>query len=319
MADSGRPALRRGTWNTEETLGLCFRIIEAVSTSLDRCIATSDLLAQLDIDETELDELIAVINMSNDGHNIARPQLENEGDYVAAYDREVVQIDAIRLSTITSALLNDLLEHEGFQEDERRGVADAVDVRGATTESQIFQQDGPQGRFHAPIARAIERGRRCRVYYRSDSDQQPAWRVVDPFPSPESIEPRENGQCYLTAWDVAKDEERHYRLDKILDFEMLDEPAQEHGFGRDSSARVPKGTLRYATIRLARPDRRSTIAWKHSEQLEVPSGSTPRYRVGYYTESWLFSQVLAAGGDIEIIEPADVRQRFVEFASVLLG
>ena len=57
---------------------------------------------------------------------------------------------------------------------------------------------------------AIQDGVRCHISYRSMDDARPRERLVDP------LRITANGdQTYLIAWDIAVDEQRTYRMDKI--------------------------------------------------------------------------------------------------------
>ncbi len=69
------------------------------------------------------------------------------------------------------------------------------------------------------LEEAVERGRRVRLRHRSPVRDEETTRVVDPIAVSVA-----DGHSYLDAWDHSVEDRRLFRLDRVIDAEVLDEP-----------------------------------------------------------------------------------------------
>lgn len=106
------------------------------------------------------------------------------------------------------------------------------------------------------VERALEVGRRVRLQYRSRGDARPRWRVLEP-----AALHLVDGDLYLTAWDLEREEPRRFKMLRASGAELLDERCVERPEMADaaslrSSVKVWKGEPVEVAVRLA-----ADVAW----------------------------------------------------------
>ena len=147
----------------------------------------------------------------------------------------------------------------------------------------------------------------------------------DRFSTPE-IEPYAlmNGRegWYVSAWDPAKDDARHFRLDRIKDATILDrtyEPrpdldpiADIEGWPRTGEVEGSRVALVWISPEQAR--------WAREERTVVAEYDDGAIVVewAFKGESYLVKEVLREAGDAAVLEPADLREAVLAAAERLL-
>ena len=188
-------------------------------------------------------------------------------------------------------------------------------VLNAPSSLQISRRatNSTYGPFYQELSEAIEDGVRCRILYRAQTDTQPAPRLIDPL----AFEAFDD-YAYLVAWNVEKDAERRYRLDRISDVELTDDSI---GRREPSDLTVEDHLAQAGTIVTVECPASSDDFSSWSGVVDVsPSPQDPcrlRVAVRVSTASWLFDQVLAAGGDMKIVEPIAWREQLLRYAQEL--
>ena len=143
-------------------------------------------------------------------------------------------------------------------------------------------------------------------------DAQARERLVDP------LRITTNGdQTYLIAWDVAVDEQRTYRMDKIEGLVLTDdsvvrhapEPATLH----DSLAQAERNAKLLMPRALA-----ERLDWPGIMSIEPNGADCSTVNVRYGSERWLLSQVIAAGGAIRILDDPALSERLCDMAKSLV-
>ena len=143
-------------------------------------------------------------------------------------------------------------------------------------------------------------------------DTQARERLVDP------LRITTNGdQTYLIAWDVAVDEQRTYRMDKIEGLVLTDdsvvrhapEPATLH----DSLAQAERSAKLLMPRALA-----ERLDWLGIMSIEPNGADCSTVNVRYGSERWLLSQVIAAGGAIRILDDPALSERLCDMAKSLV-
>ncbi len=87
-----------------------------------------------------------------------------------------------------------------------------------TTVDKTLGGDRLLGGFYPVISEAIAIGARLAIFYRASDECSPSTRLVDP----KFIEVSGDA-AYLVAWNVEKDAQRSYRLDRIANAELTDD------------------------------------------------------------------------------------------------
>lgn len=169
------------------------------------------------------------------------------------------------------------------------------------------------GACYQVLSEAIEDGARCRIAYRAHDEATAAPRLVDPYrivATPEAV--------YLIAWNVEKDAERRYRLDRIERVELTDNSVVPHAWQAASPASSlgAQGTL--ATVACT-ADCAAQLTWAGIAGARPAPDDPETTLVDVYvgSERWLFDEVLASAGAVRITAPADMVRRFVSYAKGL--
>ena len=136
---------------------------------------------------------------------------------------------------------------------ERAAVLDSVlaKVQAATGDAaagvpvDVELQVGAVPAVAAAVGAALSGRRRLRLRYVDASDVVTE-RDVDPVRLVTQDE-----HSYLLAWSLAADAERMFRVDRIVDAAVLDEPADEHPVAADADVFQPDPSGELVTVRLA--------------------------------------------------------------------
>lgn len=167
---------------------------------------------------------------------------------------------------------------------------------------------------HLPtLAEAVDVGIRCRIHYRSNRENRATWRTVDPHRLFES-----DNALYLSAWDVDKDEQRLYRLDRLSDCILTEDSVARHRYDERTlnEAFMDDGTL--SRVRFASRDAFAAADWQGILAVSGKRRGPVTVDVACTNLPWLFDQVLASDGAIELMGPRDVLDQYAAYARSLL-
>ena len=203
------PSTQRITGERMVSLGI--RLLEALSSSPDQTLGAADAAAALDIDETQVPEVVRTLASLSDRLSGARAAISIEGGTVRLRG-DAAQIMPRRLGIEGGMVLAHVLDLLNIDDETRERVRRAVMPLGQPDDAPNVAEPPRYGSCFSQLSEALSDGIRCRVAYRSLQDRDAAERLVDPIALSE-----EDGKMYLIAWDVDKDAERRYRLDRIRD------------------------------------------------------------------------------------------------------
>ena len=179
------------------------------------------------------------------------------------------------------------------------GEAGAADVAGVQVEA------APPAAAVAPVREAIESGRQLWLRYYTASRDAVTERTVDPLRLLVT-----DGQTYLEAYCHLASAIRHFRLDRIEEVRVLDEPAQQPLMDiEEVPDRVfsPDPAVPPVTLLLSAANR-----WfaEYYQAEDLPSGDLPdgtiRVRMRPSGEEWLVRQVLSLGAGVQIENRPDL-------------
>ena len=169
------------------------------------------------------------------------------------------------------------------------------------------------GTWYQRLSEAIEDGVRCSILYRSHRDTEPVHRLVDPG----RID-TDATATYLIAWDVEKGAERTYRLDRIAGVALTEDSVSVHPWNGASRAESLSEHGVRATLECS-AERAAQLAWQGIESSSPVPENPGRVRLTVYvaTDRWLFDEVLAAAGDMVVIEPRSLVEDLVSYSCAL--
>ncbi len=133
--------------------------------------------------------------------------------------RRPLRLDADEALTIVAAAR--VLVASGHDDPNLLAAVEKVErVLGSGTRLVAVELGAIDPDVLAEVRRALEDGLRLRIRYHSFGRDQVGERTVEPH----SLRSRD-GRWYLTAWCTRAEEERVFRLDRVLEAETLEEPS----------------------------------------------------------------------------------------------
>lgn len=185
-------------------------------------------------------------------------------------------------------------------------VREAVGLPRAVADSV----SGPQGPWLRELRAATTEGRRVRLTYRGRSDAAPRQRVVDPWTLRGS-----GGAWYLQGHDREAGALRTFRLDRVVDLEVLPEPrAHEPPPEPPPEPRYVPGPGDLPVELVAEPEARWLTEHVEVDEQEDLGGGRLRLRLHTDAPDHIAGLLLAAGPGVEIIDPPALADRVAELA-----
>jgi proteasome accessory factor C len=200
----------------------------------------------------------------------------------------------------------------------RHGVPSYLRPRADEMARATDFQVGAPGEWADSLDEAIARRVEVTIEYRASATADVTRKVLEPrilFP--------QGGHWYLAAWNVEKNEEHLYRLDRVVQVVLgtrvfgphhappVERYARKQLYVQSGEEREVKVLFRKVAARIANE------RWPERAQAQ-PDGSvlvTATMTPGPYLYGW----VLGFGGDAEIVAPEDVRERFRVHVEELRG
>ncbi|MDR2454616.1 MAG: WYL domain-containing protein [Bifidobacteriaceae bacterium] len=122
----------------------------------------------------------------------------------------------------------------------------------------------------------------------------------------------------LAAWDLEAEAERYFRVDRMAEVQLLDEPATAHPYRPGTSGWSGRGELRVDVVFAARERWRAEELETLAPPLALPGGSV-QVKLAVGNPEWVTRLALGAGGAIEVLAPGEVRQRVLAAARAALA
>lgn len=195
---------------SEQRLSRAIDIMEALYASGESGMTRTEICGRFDITGISLDEILEIVSTLADRESGARIICECHGERVVLTG-DAGRVLPLRLSAAEGAVLNHELESLGIEPQTAARIRHALLPEELGYNQCVFDTVN-HGSHWQQLSCAIQDGVRCLISYRSMDDARPRERLVDP------LRITANGdQTYLIAWDIAVDEQRTYRMDKIGD------------------------------------------------------------------------------------------------------
>ena len=290
-------------------------------------LEVKELLARLNVSEAELRDDITVLNVVNFGGGSYVLYAEIAADGYLDVDPEPysdhfarpARLLPVEAKALVAAI--DLIgDHfpDGTLGDVRRKVVDALGEDPLEHGLQVAHGGGDDRDLSRLISRAAHDRRLVELDYYKPNEDEFSHRTVEPYAL---INGREG--WYVAAFDPARDDVRHFRLDRIRHAHVLDEtferrpevdPAAEvAGWPRTGELPASRSARVWVSPDRARWEReRRTIA----EELEDGALVT---EIAFAGADWLVREVLTEIGDLVVLEPGDARDAVRRIAEDLLA
>ena len=295
---------------SEQRLSRAIDIMEALYAAGENGVTRDELCSRFDITGASLDEILEIVSTLADRESGARIICERRDECVVLTG-DAGRVLPLRLSAAEGAVLNHELESLGIEPQAAARIRRALLPKELGYNQRVFDTVA-HGSHWQQLSCAIRDGVRCRISYRSMDDAQARERLVDP------LRITTNGdQTYLIAWDVAVDEQRTYRMDKIEGLVLTDDSvvrhAPESATLHDSLAQAERSARLLMPRALA-----ERLDWPGIMSIEPNGAASSTVNVRYGSKRWLLSQVIAAGGAIRILDDPALSKRLCDMAKTLV-
>ncbi|MBM7775093.1 proteasome accessory factor C [Actinokineospora baliensis] len=167
------------------------------------------------------------------------------------------------------------------------------------------------------VQSALRAGRALRISYYTASKDEMTERTVDPMRVLIV-----DGRGYLEAWCRRAEGVRLFRLDRVDEVVVLDEPAAPPPYAEptDTSEGLFRAAPDQRSARLVlRPDARWISEYYPVEDVEELDGGRLRVRMRYSDSSWLVRLVLGQGGEVVVEEPAELAEAVLAQAAAAVA
>ena len=165
-------------------------------------------------------------------------------------------------------------------------------------------QDATAPEVRDPVQRAATRHQALRIRYYTASRDAISERTVDPMRLLLI-----DGRSYLEAWCRSARGVRMFRLDRIDQARLLDEPARPPSEAEptDVSAGLfqPAPGQLVAELELS-PEARWVAEYYQVDELVELDGARARVRMRYADQSWMTRLLLGLGGQVSVLSPQDL-------------
>jgi len=292
-----------------------------------RRIDASEVRERLQISDAELREDIQVLNVVNFGAGsyILYAEIDADGSIEVdpdAYSDSFAQ--PARLLPIEAKALVAAIDLIGEHLSEDALVSARERIVGALGHDpvdeglQVAMGGGDDPEVAQLVSRAIDRRRLLEIEYYKENEDEFSTRRIEPY----ALMNGRDG-WYVAAYDPAKEDVRHFRLDRIKRVEVTDErfePRPEV----DPAAQID-GWLRTGEVEEASrarvwisPER---ARWEREERTVVEdlADGAVIVELGYKGVDWLVREVLKEAGDAAVLEPPEAREAVREAAGRLAG
>jgi predicted DNA-binding transcriptional regulator YafY len=280
-----------------------------------RQLRAQDVCTRLQISDAELREDVSVLNVVNFGGGSYVLYAEVAADGTIDVDPEPYSDNFARparlLPVEAKALVAaiDLIgEHlpEGALTSAREKIVAALGTDPMEQGLQMAAAGADDSEIARVVSEAIVKRRLLALdYYKANEDEFSA-RTVEPYAL---INGREG--WYVAVFDPARDDVRHFRLDRIRAAAVLEEefePRPEVDPAADVEGWPKTGQVEAS--RLARvwisPERARWAREERTVVAELADGAVV-VQVAYAGEDWLVREVLKEAGDAVVLEPASAR------------
>ncbi len=281
-----------------------------------RRLAVTDVRERLQITEAELREDVNVLNVVNFGGGSYVLYAEITADGEIDVDPEPYSDNFARparlLPVEAKALIAaiDLIgEHipEGSLASARDKIVAALGEDPTETGLQIAVGDGDDSEIAAVVSQAIAKRRLLELEYYKANEDEFSTRTIEPYAL---MNGREG--WYVASFDPARDDVRHFRLDRIKSARVTDErfePRPEVDPAADVEGWPRTGEVpasRVARVWIA-PDRARWAREEHRVAEELADGAVV-VELSFAGTDWLVREVLKEAGDAAVLEPEDARE-----------
>ena len=305
-----RNAAKPGGLDSDRRVSIALSLLGALDAAPDARIDARTFAHDLSLSDQQLNEIIQLLQFVEDGITGARVAIRREGNQIIL-DGDAGRFGTIRFTSDESLALMQVLDRFHIDDEVKGRIQTALAPSTWQTDQNLLAGDALFGGFYQDLCEAITDGVRLEIDYQPIDADTPSTRKVDPGYITVS-----GDAAYLVAWNVEKDEQRSYRLDRISRVFTTEDSVEKHPFECASVEEGLRAAGATADLAFLRQDLFDRCDWGGLNRSDtwIDEHGRIRAQVSYVSKSWLFDQVLAAGGSLKIITPAELRRELIEYA-----
>lgn len=305
-----RNVAKPGGLDSDRRVSVALSLLGALDASPDARIDADAFARGLSLSDTQLDEIIELLQLVSDENTGARVAIRREENLIAL-DGNAGRFGVVRFTSDEVLAIMQVLDRFHIDENVRRRVQIALAPTVQQADQDLLAGDPLFGGFYQDLCEAMVIGARMKIEYQPIGEERASERIIDP-----GFITVSGDAAYLIAWNIAKDEQRWYRLDRISHVSITEDSVVNHPFERESVEESLKAAGETVEIGFWSSEFFDRCDWSGLDRLTawVDEGSTIHAMVSYVSKPWLFDQVLAAGGLLEILGPETLRKEFVDYA-----
>jgi predicted DNA-binding transcriptional regulator YafY len=284
-------------------------------------LAIAAVCERLQISDQELREDINVLNVVNFGGGSyvlyaeideATGEIEVDPEPYSDNFARPARLLPVEAKALVAAidLIGDHLP-EGSLNSARDKIVAALGSDPMEQGLQVARAAGDDSGIARVISEAVMRRRLLKLDYYKPNEDEYTERTVEPY---YLINGREG--WYVASYDPAKEDVRHFRLDRIRSAEILDETYEPRPEVQPSAD--VEGWTRTGEVEASRTARvwisADRARWAREERTvsqELADGSVI-VELSFAGADWLVREVLKEAGDAAILEPEDAREAVLE-------
>lgn len=177
--------------------------------------------------------------------------------------------------------------------------------------ADVVEPSGP--RSLGALRRAVADHRRLRLSYQGRADDVPADRTVDPWALHVV-----DGSWYLQGWDQGAGDRRVFRLDRVVDLQVTDEPAEVAAPAQLDPPRYVPGADDVTVVVDVAPGGRWLEDAVTTDRVDHRDDGTARLTFRTDALPWVARLVLMAGGQARVVAPEPLREAVLQLARTAL-
>jgi proteasome accessory factor C len=280
----------------------------------DRTLRIDEVTEQLKIDEEELREDVAVLNVVNFGGgtyvlyaDVGDEEIEVDADTYGDSFARPARLLPLEAKALVAAidLLGDHLPQASLSSAREKITAalghdpseEGLEIAPGSDDSEVVRT----------VNEAIAERRVLEIHYYKENEDQFTKRLVEPHRLQNG-----NEGWYVVCWDPNREDVRHFRLDRIREAALTDEEfetrmqLEEASGGESWLERGEVEDARVARVWVA-PERARWVREDRTVVEELADGALI-VELPYAGVGWLIRETLRGAGDLVVLEPEDARE-----------
>lgn len=295
--------------DSDTRLQVALNLLAMLTRAPSRCLNCNDATQQLNISPQQLTEVVNLLELVANETTGSRIAISIDQSQVFL-EGNAGNFEPLRFSADEALAIYQIVDHFQLNPSTRERIHQALNP--VVSGEFAAQTDGDPlfGGFYQVLVEAMGIGARLRMSYQSTEDSEAQTRLIDP-----GFITVAGDAAFLIAWNIEKDAQRTYRLDRMVSVELTDESVEHHNFEQQSVAESLQAAENQVIVRFNTGELFEHCDWAglNCEQAVTHDDNSVSAPLACASKLWLFDQIFSAGGTIQIDNPQVMRHEFIEY------